>query len=391
MEALRGQRLLVLGGTGAVGAGVAALAAGSGIDVTLTGRRAEPDASIASSILAGDHTRYVSLDVARAEHAATLGALLEWSTLVVIACEPWTADALADEVAEAYTQLYALALERGFGVDENDARAQRGELRKRIVRIGSVAAELPHALLDGGVGFAEDRVSLEVLEARAREDAATDHAYFALKRTLARCAEQAVSRGLDLVHALPTYVVSAWGDRGEEEPLVQAWRSARRTGFVPAVPLNAVPADVAAESILLLALIGSTGERYQVTGVETDTCTLHGLSLRHLGIEPRALVVPREELRDEMRLLSGAGRGNALLDLWLMPWDLTRKLLLERHAVEAWHLGVLLEGANRSDAKLRARADGRAEARGGLAPRAAEAVWRRLEAVGLRKAARLGV
>ena len=131
------------------------------------------------------------------------------------------------------------------------------------MRVGSSAGELPHALVEGSApGWPEDRVSLPALETHAVGDPLRDCAYFRVKLSLARAAEEAGKRGIDVVTALPTYVLSWWGDRGREEPLEQAYRVAKRTGLVPSVPLNVVPADVAATGILLVGLVfGVVGRR----------------------------------------------------------------------------------------------------------------------------------
>jgi hypothetical protein len=72
-----------------------------------------------------------------------------------------------------------------------------------------------------------------------------------------------------------------------------------------------------------------------------------------VDLYPRPLPVPRRELEDELRLLSGRPRGSRWLDLCLLGWDLWRHTLLRDHAVEAWHLAVLLEGSDRSGDKVR--------------------------------------
>jgi hypothetical protein len=213
------------------------------------------------------------------------------------------------------------------------------------------------------------------------------HPYFRTKVALARAAETAASAGLDLVTVLPTYVLSAFGERGRQEPLLQAHRAASATGFVPSVPLDVVPVAAVAAATLLVALEGATGERYQLCGVETDTCALHAASLRHLGLRPRPWPVPRAELLDELRLLAGRPRRNAWMQLALLPWDLWRGAALRSYEVEAWHLALLLEGSARSAAKLRCLSD--ALAPNARAPRYpdAEEMARAIEREARRKAA----
>lgn len=345
-------RLLVLGGTGAVGAGVVEVALEHGFDVTATGRSA-PDADLAEHLLAKPGVRFEQLDVWRGASVDRLAELLDVHDLVVVACEPWKPDEI--EVAEdGAARLYALAARLGYTVEANRARREDDATARRLVRVGSCGAELPHALIDAAPGFAEDGVHPEQVEALSAHIPERDHAYFRGKLALARVARTAALRGVDVVSALPTWVLSWWGDRGDEEPLVHAYRAARSFGLVPAVPLDVAPLDVAAAGILIVGLAGQPGEAYQITGLQSDTCTLHALSLAHLGLHPRPIPVSRRELVDAMRVLDGRSRGHPLLDLWLLPWDVGRRLALERSAVEAWHVGVMLEGADRSDAKLRA-------------------------------------
>ncbi len=347
MRATSQRKVLVLGGTGAVGAAVAELATGLGHRVTVTGRRERPVSMPLGAV------RHIALDLLAESARSALDVLLRVHDLVVVACEPWTYEGDPARLVGAFDQLYGLALKHGFEVAGNRARLERGQPPRRLVRVGSCAAELPHRLIDGVEGWPEDAVDADALTALAHRDPMRDHSYFEIRVALVRCAEIACASGLDLVHALPAYVLSPFGDRGDQEPLEQARKSARRTGLIPSVPINVVPYDVAARALLALGEVGAAGERYQITGVEMDTCTLHGLSLRHEGLHPRPFPVPREELVDEWRLLSGQGRGNPIADLMMMPWDLARRLVLERSSVSAWHLAVLLEGADRGDGKLR--------------------------------------
>jgi nucleoside-diphosphate-sugar epimerase len=350
----RAPRVLVLGGTGAVGGAVVEYVRELGWLATACGRRAQPVAAAAAR-LQQIGAPYQSIDLFSDDAKARLEPLLCAHDLVVVACEPWSeSDPGGDAAAHAFEQLYELAQASGFERDANRSCAEEGEPPRRIVRIGSSAAELPHALLDlPGPGWPEDRASVEALEAVAASLPIRDHAYFRTKRSLAAGAAHAVRQGVDLVTALPTWVLSAWGDRGDEDPLRQARRTAERTGFLPAVPLNVVPAPAAAAGILLVGTSGATGERYQVAGIETDTHALHALSLGHLGLAPRPFPVPRGELEDELRLLAGRRRSSALLELWFLPWDAMRRRALDDARVEAWHVAVLLEGAGRNSDKLR--------------------------------------
>lgn len=350
----RAPRVLVLGGTGAVGGAVVEHARELGWTATACGRRAQP-VSAAATRLQQIGAPYESIDLFHDDAKSRLEPLLCAHDLVVVACEPWSeSDPGGAAAAQAFERLYELAHACGFERDANCARAEEGEPPRRILRIGSSAAELPHALLDlPGPGWPEDRASVEALEAVAAALPIRDHAYFRTKRVLGATAAHAVRRGVDLVTALPTWVLSAWGDRGDEDPLRQARRTAERTGYLPAVPLNVVPAPAVAAGILLVGTCGATGERYQIAGIETDTHALHALSLGHLGLAPRPFPVPRGELEDELRLLAGRRRSSALLDLWFLPWDAMRRRALDAAHVEAWHVAVLLEGAGRHSDKLR--------------------------------------
>jgi len=296
------------------------------------------------------------LDLTGAQAESQLERLLAEHHLVVLACEPWSEeDAVRSDAVGSVVRFYEAARRAGFDIAANRARAERGQTPRRIVRVGSSAAELPRALIDGSASrHQEDQISQEALDAiYSIGSPYRAIPYFRAKLELARAASAALRRGVDVVTALPTYVVSWWGDRGRQEPLAQALRAARRTGLVPSIPVNAIPADVAATGILLAGLVGRTGERYQLCGVETDTHTLHALSLRHVGLHPHPLPVPRRELEDELRLLTGGPRTNPWLDLWLLPWDLWRRRLLQDHGVAAWHLALMLEGSDRRGDKVR--------------------------------------
>jgi nucleoside-diphosphate-sugar epimerase len=377
--------VLVLGGSGAVGAGVVECVRALGWKVTATGR-SSPSSLLQERLFDALGVPYESLDLGEVGVEGKLKALLEAHQLVVLACEPWAEEHsdLRDAVA-GVARLYALARTSGFEVEANRART-RGEPPRRIVRVGSSAAELPHALMARSrLGWPEDRVTLDAVEALASSDPRRSIYYFRLKVALARAADGALRDGVDLVFALPTYVVSWWDRRGRQEPLVHALNVARSTGFVPSVPVNAVPVDVVARGILRVGLFGAPGERYQLCGVETDTHALHALSLQHVGVRALPFPVPRRELMDEVRLLSGQERRNPWLKLWLLPWDLLRGELLRYHGVEAWHLALVLEGSNRSGEKVRAL-DETGSPYASMLPYPAEAeIWPGLESAAQRK------
>ncbi|MDJ0850344.1 MAG: hypothetical protein QNK04_18390 [Myxococcota bacterium] len=347
-------RVLVLGGSGAVGGGVVESARELGFAVTAAGRSPRPTPPVQERLQALG-TPYLALDLGGELDDGRVETALAEHDLVVLACEPWSeAEAEGRRAMRGISSFYEVARRAGFAISVNRDRAGRGERARRIVRVGSSAAELPHALIDvPGPGWPEDRVAEGALESLASRDPQRAMPYFRDKAELARAAGEAVRRGTDVVTALPTYVLSWWGDRGGEEPLAQAHRAAKRTGLVPSVPVNVVPADVAGIGILTVGILGPPGERYQLCGVETDTHALHSLSLRHAGLDPRPLRVPRRELEDELRLLSGRPRGSPWLDLCLVGWDVWRRRLLREHCVEAWHLAVMLEGANRVGDKVR--------------------------------------
>lgn len=377
-------RILVLGGSGAVGAGVVERARELGFEVTAAGRSATPSPSLRERLLDPLGVPYARVDLDGEGAEARLHALLPEHDLVVVACEPWSPAALRGrDPTDGIERLYEAARRAGFLVERNRAAGVR---RRRIVRVGSSAAELPHALIDGrGEGWPEDRVSSGALEAFAQSDACFDYPYFRAKLALARAADAALERGVDVVAALPTYVLSAWGDRDRQEPLVQAHRVAKATGVVPSVPLDVIPVSVAATGILLVGLEGAPGERYQLSGVETDTHALHASSLRHLGLRPRPLPVPRRELLDELRLLCGRRRRSPWLDLWLLPWDAWRRAALRRYDVEPWHLAVLLEGSGRGCEKARSLKLSISSHSGGLRLPDEEEIRRRLAAEAQRK------
>jgi nucleoside-diphosphate-sugar epimerase len=364
LSAGRAPRVLVLGGTGAIGAGVVERAAELGLPVTCVASRAQPSPLLRDGLLGPRGVPYVALDVFSEQALPDLQQLLDAHDLAILACEPWSGE---DEPAlrgvEGTVRIYQTATRCGFTAEENARRRAAGKTPRRVVRIGSSAAELPLDLLgaSGGVErWPEERVSQADLERVAASDPCWDNAYFGSKVLQARNAREAVCGGLDLVTVLPTYVVSWWGEYGGHEPLVRLLRTARTTGCLPRTPLNAVPVDAAATGILLAALCGAVGERYQLAGIDTDTWAVHAASMRFATPpvrDPLPIPLPRAELLDELRLLRRERRSQAWLDVWLLPWDGFRRALLELYRIEPWHLALLAQGGHRSGARLRALGD----------------------------------
>lgn len=348
MGAVRPVRVLVLGGTGNLGAGLVEEACSLGWPVTAVGRRPEPT-GVATSLFSSKGAQYVCLDVFDPE--TDLTPLLKRHDLVVVACEPWatTQTDLVRGVAGT-RRLYATAAAAGFTRQKNERR----KVPKRIVRIGSPPAEVPLALLRGADGFEEDRFTREELWAHARRDPCWDNFYFGAKVHMARCLTEAVHRGVDAVTAAPTFVVGWAGDSPAEEPLVRIHRFTRRAGLLPAVPTNAVPLDVAARGIFLVGLRGTAGETVQVAGIDTDTFEVNRLSLEPLGVSVRRVPVPRAELEDELRVMQGGSRSMPLLDLWLKPLDWWKRAWLSAFGIEAWEIALALQIGHRSANKIRA-------------------------------------
>jgi hypothetical protein len=103
-------------------------------------------------------------------------------------------------------------------------------------------------------------------------------------------------------------VISWAGDWGDREPIVQLRKvlGRGRPPFIPSTLSNVVPGDVFARGIMLVALVGTTGDSYQLAGVDMQTAECARVLLATIGeVPPTPRRLSAEELDHQVRLLHG--------------------------------------------------------------------------------------
>ncbi|MBK7974187.1 MAG: hypothetical protein IPK07_13220 [Deltaproteobacteria bacterium] len=306
--------ILVLGGTGEVGASVVAESIELGLRVAAASRR-PPQPLLEQSLFGPHRVRWERIAEPNGATSAALKELMAEHDIVILACEPWRVEP-GDErssIDEARARLETAAA-------ASEARLSAGLPPLRVVRIGSPAAELPFALMGSrGDGFEEDAIRLQEVAELAKRDLCWRVPYFVAKVGMALAAREAVRTGLDLVTAAPTGTVSWWGDKGAEDLWVRAHHEC--VGAVPLIsfPTNVLPGDVAARGILLVALAGVTGHVYQVPGVVWHSWDLQIEMLRHTRRTlPPAFHLTRELILEGVRVhLEERGPVDRLKRRWL--------------------------------------------------------------------------
>ena len=302
-------KLVVAGGTGQA-LSTAVLTLGDlGYDLTVIGRRPLGQLQRAT-LFARRNVRYEALDLFARQRQARVRELAASADIFVMGAEPHVIDNAGrlEAALRGVTRVYSTLHSAGYTTKDNEARRRIGRWPKRVVRIGSSPAEIPYdARLSRGA-FLEDTVSLDDLQQRAAADSNWQNQYFQVKVRCATLARQAAANGLDLVTAAPTAVISWAGDRGDEEPIVQVRRSLARgpAPFLPSALANAVPGDIVGRGIMLAALVGTTGEVYQLAGVDLQSAEPVRYMLAVIGEDgPPLRVYSREALNRQVRLLRG--------------------------------------------------------------------------------------
>lgn len=334
-------RVLVLGGTGEVGASVVAACCELGFPVTAASRN-PPSSVLERELFAPRAVPWVAIADGREGDDAVLRDRMAEHDVVVLACEPWRI--LAGEEREAIERTRAwLAVARAASARRK--RARRPPLR--VVRIGSPVAEVPLPLTAPRAnGYEEDRFQLEEVEKLGARDRCWRVPYFVAKVGMAKATRDAARSGLDVVTAAPTGLVCWWGDKGREDSWVRAYHESR--GLVPlfSFPTNILPCDVAARSILAVALAGTPGGVYQVPGVVWHSWDIQGELLRQCGRRlPPAFHLTRQQMLDGVRVYQEA----------TTPLDaVRRKWLHDVAGARDYGMAALLQNDRpRSAAKLR--------------------------------------
>ncbi|MGQ0504885.1 MAG: hypothetical protein ACT4TC_06155 [Myxococcaceae bacterium] len=257
-------RLLVVGGTGQALASPVKFFRDQGYDVVVVGRRPGPSKLQQRYLFDGAGARYQSIDVLSRQGQDSLRRLAEQSDVVIMGGEPhYGASAESTATREGMSRFYETLRSAGYSVEENKRRTTEGKWPKRVVRVGSPPAERPY----GREASAAD------LRRLVATDPSWDNPYFRGKVLRVEEAEEATRNGLDLVTALPTGVVSAFGDYGAKDPLVlfQKGFAGVAPQFTPSTPTNLVTGEDVGRGLLLAALAGDTGRSYQLAGSDVPS------------------------------------------------------------------------------------------------------------------------
>jgi len=278
-------------------------------DVTVIGR--SPLGALQQATLFDRrNAHYVAMDIFAPRNQDRLRELAARSDIFVMGAEPHVAANAGqlDAAIEGVEHVYQTLVDASYTATANDARRRTRQWPKRVIRLGSPPAEIPTRGVSRQSRFVEDATSVEELERRALENANWQNLYFQGKVRCAVAAHNAVVDGLDLVTAAPTSVISWAGDWGEREPIMRLHKALveDRPRFIPSTLTNVVPGDVVAFGIMLLAVAGTTGDSYQLAGVDMQTAECAGVLLAAIGeVPPPPRRLSPEELDHQVRLLGG--------------------------------------------------------------------------------------
>jgi hypothetical protein len=289
-----------------------------GHDVTVIGRSALAPLHKAT-LFARDHVRYEAMDVFAPACQPRLREIADTADVFVMGAEPQTVEqAGLDDAVRGVKRVYATLLAASYAAKDNAARKKAGRWPKRVVRIGSPPAEIPRAARSRRARFLEDSVSFDALLRRSAQHDNWQNAYFQVKVRCAALARQAVADGLELVTASPTGVISWAGDWGDREPILQFCKDGvdTRPRFLPSTLTNVVPGDVVARGVMLVALAGTTGEVYQLAGIDLQSAEPIRYLLAAMG-EPvlPVRIYSKQSLDRQVRLLRGESFRRSIADV----------------------------------------------------------------------------
>jgi hypothetical protein len=288
-------------------------------DVTIIGRR-PLGALQRTTLLNRGNVRHVTMDVCAPRSEEPLRELAASADIFVMGAEPHVVadDAELDAAVQGAERVYRTLWDAGYTTAANDARRAVQQWPKRVVRVGSPPAEFPSRALSQSSPFVEDATSIEALQLRAIHDTNWKNRYFQGKVRCAVVARSLAAKGLDIVTAAPTSVISWAGDWGVREPIVQFRRRVRRrwVPFTPSTLTNVVPGDVFACGLMLAALAGRTGESYQIAGADAQTAECVQALLATVGeVCPPPRRFSRDELDHQVGLLDGESLNRTARDV----------------------------------------------------------------------------
>lgn len=283
-------KLLIIGGTGQIGLGIAVQARLLGMPTTLIGSRPlESRAPIYRDLITSMEATYRVMDVFATAAQPEFRDIASQQTHVVNVAEPYHAPK---------NEGFWLNLRRFY-----ESLAQAGYTRgnangKSFVRIGSPPAEIPsdeHARRMGVLGYVEDSpLPGEVCNSREFQTP-----YFRVKTKLQQlAAEMARSENLHLVSACPTTIIGAFGNHGDLELILRCLRGETPfCNFMVNFRANMVSLDAAAKGILLAAQKGKAGESYQIGGEELWLGQIFAGACHFAGQRPpRFMELPKRAL-----------------------------------------------------------------------------------------------
>ena len=301
-------RVVIVGGTGQA-LSTAVLTLGElGYDLTVIGRSALAPLQ-RTTLFAREHVRYEAMDVFAPGCQTRLREIAAAADIFVMGAEPHAVEhTRLDDAVCGVQRVYSTLLGAGYATKDNTAHRKAGRWPKRVVRIGSPPAEIPRTARSRRAVFLEDSVSTDELLRRSADDDNWQNPYFQAKVRCAMLARQAVFDGLELVTASPTGVISWAGDWGGREPILQFCQddAEARPRFMPSTLTNVVPGNVVARGIMLVALAGTTGEVYQLAGIDLQSAEPMRYLLAAIGEPvPPVRVYSKQSLDRQVRLLHG--------------------------------------------------------------------------------------
>lgn len=283
--------VLITGGLGQLGLGVAEEARRKGYEVTLLGRsplQSKPPQY--RSLLAQLKTPYQELDVYDTAQDAELLKIAQNHQYWIHAAEPAEAPIPLEQVRLQAQYLYAVAKKAGF--------VQGNPEEKRMVRIGSPPPEIwensRYEEQFGRLGYVED----QLLDETYYTHASFDSPYFQVKTCLKKLAIEACEReSVAVLTAAPTLVIGPYGYGPYKEIWPQVLRGDWPFNLIyPTDLINAIPLTIAAEGIMLAAEQGMPGESYQLAGPDIVMGYLLD-RIRKAGKPRKWLIMPELPIR----------------------------------------------------------------------------------------------
>lgn len=254
-------RVLITGGLGQLGLGVAEEARRKGYEVSLLGRSPlHKKPSQYRPLLAQLKASYQVLDVYDTAQDGELLKIAQKHQYWIHAAEPAEGPIPLAQIRLQTQYLYAVAKKAGF--------LQGNPEGKKMVRIGSPPPEIwedsRYEAQFGRIGYVED----QLLDEAYCSQSSFNSPYFQAKMCLKTLAAEAFEReSVAVLTAAPTLVIGPYGFGPYKEIWPQVLRGDWPFNMIyPMDMINAVPLTIAAEGILQAAEQGLPGESYQLAG-----------------------------------------------------------------------------------------------------------------------------